>query len=720
MTPTDPVDLARYLSSVAGISRQRRVLVLSGGIEWARKTGMRLREELKAQEALWVGHLSPSNWISCAPHSARRLLGNEFDLVCLDAFAGFDPDDFGVVSGALMGGGIFCLLCPPLEMWPLYEDPEYARIRVSGRETPRGRFLKRLVAVIGKAQGVCVLSEDGQWRGDPLAMDEGKAHAAEPDIGSDGCVNEEQRAAVRAVLHVVNGHRRRPVVLTADRGRGKSAALGLAAASLLVEKEARIVVTGPSLASVEPVFSHVSARLPEARRRRTELVCGGGRLQFIAPDALAGSQVAADLVLVDEAAALPLALLHRLLHAYPRLAFATTVHGYEGSGRAFTLRFEAQLDAWTPGWRNLTLHSPVRWSDRDPLEALSFRTLLLDAEPADLGNLERLSCDQAEISCIDRDDLVSNETLLGEVFGLLVSAHYRTRPLDLRQLLDGPTVTVWTAQYKGKVVAVALLAEEGGLPSDLALEVAQGRRRARGHLLPQVIAAHCGRPEAMSMKGWRVLRLAVHPVVQRQGLGSVLISHISEEAKARGLDWIGASFGATAELLAFWCHVGFLPVRVGATREAISGAHAALVMQPVSQEAKTLNFALRQRYLDQLPHLLGDFLSNIEPELAVSLLVRKSGDPTVPVLASFFHTDASDFAWGKRDYEDAIGALWHLAIDALSKSKSSAIHDKRQQAVLVMKVLQKRNWAVTAKYLELPGRGQVVDLLRDAVRDFIE
>lgn len=719
MSPIDPADLALNLSAIARATRQRRILVLSGTPHWARASGIELRTRLDAQAALWVGDHSPSNWLSCTPHSTRRHLGQEFDLVCLDAFSGFDPDDFGVLSGTLIGGGLFCLLCPPLERWPFYDDPEYARICVLGGGAPRGRFLKRLVGFIGKVSGACVLTEEGLSHGDPMAIDALDRPVWTPKIGDDGCVNEEQRAAVRAVVHVAKGHRRRPVVLTADRGRGKSAALGLAAAELLLEKEATIVVTGPSLAAVDPVFTHARARLPQSQRARAELVYGAGRLKFVAPDALAQSPVPADLVLIDEAAGLPQALLLRLLQVYPRLAFATTVHGYEGSGRAFALRFSAQLNAWAPGWRYMTLHHPVRWSTGDPLESLSFRALLLDAEPANPENFADLPISQAEIECVDRDVLASDEALLSEVFGLLMSAHYRTRPLDLRQLLDGPTISIWIARLRGAVAAVALLAEEGGLASDLAAEVAKGRRRARGHLLPQVLAAHCGHPEAMSVKGWRILRLAVHPVVQRRGLGSTLLSCLATKANARGLHWIGASFGATAPLLDFWRQTGFMPVRIGATREAISGSYPALVMRPLSREIETLYFALRQRYLGQLPHLLGDFLSNLDPEIAVSLLAREEGDPPGSTPELDFSRDFEDFAHGRRDFEDALGALWHLSVGALSQIRPCSLLDCRMQNVLVMRVLQIRSWTVTAKYLGLPGRRQVVDLLREAVRVLI-
>ena len=74
-------------------------------------------------------------------------------------------------------------------------------------------------------------------------------------------------------------------------------------------------------------------------------------------------------MLVDDAA-IPASLLARWL-AFA-IAFATTVHGYEGQ-RGFALRFRDILDRQAPQWRELTLQAPIRWSAGDPLEA-SFST----------------------------------------------------------------------------------------------------------------------------------------------------------------------------------------------------------------------------------------------------------------------------------------------------------------------------------------------------------
>jgi tRNA(Met) cytidine acetyltransferase len=176
---------------------------------------------------------------------------------------------------------------------------------------------------------------------------------------------------VQAIIGL--GRQQRVLVLSSDRGRGKSAAMGMAAAHLMQIRKQRIVLTGPRLDAVGAVLRHAAARLPEAETGARQLSLGEGSLRFLPPDRLVVMAPKADLLLVDEAATIPAPLLTRLLTRFRRVVFATTVHGYEGSGRGFQLRFRRVLDEKAPGWRLLRLREPIRYAADDPLESLGFR-----------------------------------------------------------------------------------------------------------------------------------------------------------------------------------------------------------------------------------------------------------------------------------------------------------------------------------------------------------
>jgi tRNA(Met) cytidine acetyltransferase len=168
---------------------------------------------------------------------------------------------------------LLLLLTPPLAVWPRFNDPEHARIVTAPYRVTEvtGRFLQRFVKILGEAPGIVVVE---QGKPLPSFVPESAGSPVEalgPASEDFGCRTDDQRRAVVALIKVMTGQRWRPVVLTSDRGRGKSAALGIAAAYLLQQGAKRILVTGPRLDAVTPVFAHAQRLLPQARASRARL-----------------------------------------------------------------------------------------------------------------------------------------------------------------------------------------------------------------------------------------------------------------------------------------------------------------------------------------------------------------------------------------------------------------------------------------------------------------
>lgn len=640
------------------------------------------------EDGIWVGKQAPSPVRPVPARELERLLGSETDLLVFDALEGFDVEAFAMALGMVRGGGRLLLLTPPLEAWPRRPDREMERLAVSGWP-PIGpsRFLQRLANLL---------------REPPEAPPPRPAPAL-----PEGGLTADQAAGVALVRRTATGHPRRPLLITADRGRGKSTLLGVAAGRLLEERGARILVTAPRRAATGILFEHVRRTLPGARPTGNGLEAGGGSIRFVAPDALVADPPAADLLLVDEAAGIPLPLLLQLVERYNRLVMASTVHGYEGSGRGFELRLKSALDRLRPGWQHHRLQQPVRWAAGDPLEAFGFRTLLLDAEPAPLPEPVP-SPGSCLVRTLGQEELLRQPGLLEQLFGLLVSAHYRTKPSDLRYLMDAPNLRLWVVQYREILLGALLVAEEGGLPGPLRESILAGARRPRGHLLPQLLATRCGVPEALGARCWRVVRIAVHPRLQRRGLGSRLLAHLLEEARAGGVDLVGSSFGATAELARFWTRLDFLPLRLGHRREASSGAHALVVAWGTSTPGRRWIAGAADRFQAQFPLQLGEPFSRLDPELALTLR-----NPPPERLDRETLERLQAFGEGRLPYLDALGALHRLAVAARDAE------DPRQR-LLLMKVLQRRTWSEVAGHWGLSGKGEAERRLRRAVLDLIQ
>jgi len=720
------LDCARQWVAQARATSQRRLLVLAGDAHWAREQALTLLGALQASPVCWVavdgsrpGSRVPDGvhveWLDRA--GARGLLGQERDWLVMDAHAGLDPDVLGAVAGILRGGGLMLMLCPPLAQWPRTVDPAAARIAVYPHEVAdlSGRFQRRLARLLEEAPESLLVEQGRALPGIPeLPVPAAPVPAPAPFASVD------QQAAVAAIEQVLVGHRRRPLVLVSDRGRGKSAALGIAAARLLRANTRpeglRIVVTAPRRDAVAPLFEQARAVLPEAEQHQGGLRWRNASLCFEAPDSLCEHSPPADLLLVDEAAAIPAPLLRVLLERHSRVVFSTTEHGYEGTGRGFAVRFRQTLDQRTPGWRELRLHRPVRWADADPLERWLARALLLDADCAPDAAVQGLDPAETRVEILDRERLVADEQTLSALFGLLVVAHYRTSPNDLRNLLDGPGLQVYVTRYRGQIVAAALVAAEGGFDPAMAEAIFSGARRPRGHLLPQSLVTHAGLKAAAGLRCARIMRIAVHPAVQRRGLGRRLLHHIRREARRQGFDLLGTSFGATAGLLQFWRNEYLLPVRVGFRRGHASGEYSVMLLCAVSDAGEPVHHAARRRLLADLPHWLADPLRELDPDVAAALLIGETPDDAY-VPAPDQRAMLEGFASGARSYEDSLGPLWRFVVHRLADPATELPVARRR--LLIARVLQGRGWGRVAALCGEAGRAGVMARLRAVIGELL-
>ncbi|MCV6610945.1 MAG: GNAT family N-acetyltransferase [Amphritea sp.] len=601
----------------------RRLIVLSGSHTWAQRQIAALETDL-TDWLLIAGkeHGLPlhQSLKLVSGKQAHQVLGQEYPGIIFDAWSGFNPNAFGQVCGTLIAGGIMILITPPLTEWPDFDDPEcLSLVTGSGSVAQVGqRFIQHLTSIIDSDAQICLLQQHHPL---PEPFTETSVHASEYPDDSDlgtALTIDQQRVVADCIKHFTESEKQ-VAVITADRGRGKTAALGLIAARLLTSKALNIIVTAPGRGAVEPLFTMLKQHCSCSTASTSELAVGRSRLRFMLPDQLLNEAPAADLLLVDEAAAIPAPVLRQLLD-YSQVIYASTIHGYEGTGQGFAVRFLDQLSLLRPEWRHLRMTRPIRWAEGDPLEAFCYRALLLDAEPAAV-DVEQVSACQVLYRRLERDELLQKPLLLKHLFGLLILAHYRTTPGDLRIMLDSPNLQIWIAEICVDGVAVpvatALLAEEGPIAETLAQEIVAGRRRPKGQLIPQTLLAHSQLRDAGRYKGLRIMRIAVQPVLQRQGIGLKLIEAISEDSLQRGYDWLGTSFGLTAGLLKFWKMADMELVRLGYKRDKVSATHAAVMLKGLTPAAQDLQQRASQQCVEHLRQMQVS-----GSEVAASLLQR--------------------------------------------------------------------------------------------------
>jgi tRNA(Met) cytidine acetyltransferase len=136
------------------------------------------------------------------------------------------------------------------------------------------------------------------------------------------------------------------------------------------------------------------------------------------------------------------------------------------------------------------------------------------------------------------------------------------------------------------------------------------------------------------------------------------------------------------------------------------------MLRALSSAGDDLYRAARRRFAETLPLQLADSLRALEAELAARLL--PVDDPaTLPFTTSDWR-ELHGFAAGQRLYEAGLPLLHTLALHAF-QSQSAATLTAPQEAVLILKLLQKCSWSETAVQLVCAGRNGVLQLLREAV-----
>lgn len=540
----------------------RRLLVVAGEPMWCAQRAVELREQLPG-DWLWVGE--SSNWpLHCQPRALATLLGREFTHAVFDARQGFDVSAFAALGGTLKAGSWLVLLTPPLAQWSNQTDVDSCRWSdtVEPVATPFFvyHFCRRLLA-----DNQALLWREGHALTLPLFQARPAWHEA------SGAPQAEQAQILFDLLSMPPGI----MVVTAPRGRGKSALAGMHIARL----PGPAIVTAPTRGATDVLAAFAKEKFT-----------------FIAPDVLqqkilhSGKQPG--WLIVDEAAAIPGPLLHTLTSAFSHVLLTTTVQGYEGTGQGFLLKFCAQF----PHLRHRTLSTPLRWAKECPLERFISELLLFDD-----AFVHEIPDGEIAIQPLAREAWREMPALPIALYRLLASAHYRTSPLDLRRMMDAPGQHFWLATKAEAVVAALWLVEEGGLSPTLSQAVWAGFRRPRGNLVAQSLAAHGGSPLAATLRGRRISRIAVHPACQREGIGRALIAQA--KAQSDTCDYLSVSFGYTAVLWHFWQRCGFALVRLGSHREASSGCFTAMALLPLTAAGKKLVEHEQCRLARDLPWL---------------------------------------------------------------------------------------------------------------------
>jgi N-acetyltransferase 10 len=491
----------------------------------------------------------------CYYKDSHRVLGTTVGVLVLQDFEALTPNLMARTIETVAGGGLVIFLLRTVkslkQLYAMSMDV-HARYRTESAGDLVPRFNERFILSLGKCPNCLVcddelnvlpvsrkalndLSPNAGWSkgdaGEVIVQDTPEQRELKEiqesllDTPHVGVLVEltktlDQAKALLVFLEACSEKTlKSTVAMTAARGRGKSAAMGLCLAGAISLGYSTICVTAPEPENLVSVFDFLCRGLKALKyqehmdysvtynsasgREQTKCITAINVhrshrqvIQYVDP-AETDKFTSAEIVAIDEAAAIPLPVVRALMSHPDRLTFlSSTINGYEGTGRALSLKLikelrdakggrHAEMQAASSAansivgakskkgeakvheqrWaaaaaaileasegsdklfgplREIELLTPIRYAHGDSVEAWLNKLLCLDCGSA--SNLKLNGGAPAPGDCelysVDRDALFSfhklSEAFLQKVMGLYTSAHYKNSPNDLQMLSDAP------------------------------------------------------------------------------------------------------------------------------------------------------------------------------------------------------------------------------------------------------------------------------------------
>lgn len=528
----------------------------------------------------------------------------------LQDFEAITPNILARTIETVEGGGLVVLLLKGMsslkQLYSLSMDV-HSRYRTEAHDDVVARFNERFILSLGSCNSCLVI--DDELNVLPISGGKGVKPLPPPDLDEPKTPTQieldtikednEDRQPVGSLISLAKTvdqakalltfteaisekTLRSTVTLTAARGRGKSAAMGVAVAAAVAYGYSNIFITSPSpenlktlfefifkgfdalgyadhadysiIQSTNPDFNKAIVRVNIHRQHRQTI-------QYIRPqDAHVLGQ--AELVVIDEAAAIPLPLVRKLMGPY--LVFmASTINGYEGTGRSLSLKLIKQLreqsrSASSTGegteiadrstgktskteefqsgrkLREITLSEPIRYGQGDSVEKWLNTVLCLDATlPKSKSSIN--GCPdptQCQLLNVNRDTLFSfhpvSEKFLQQMVALYVASHYKNSPDDLQLMSDAPAHELFVlvppvsedSARLPEPLCVIQVSLEGKISRQSVLNSLSRGQRPSGDLIPWLVSQQFQDEEFASLSGARVVRIATNPEYVSMGYGT--------------------------------------------------------------------------------------------------------------------------------------------------------------------------------------------------------
>uniref|UniRef100_A0A8C1T230 RNA cytidine acetyltransferase n=1 Tax=Cyprinus carpio TaxID=7962 RepID=A0A8C1T230_CYPCA len=515
----------------------------------------------------------------CYYNETHKILGNTYGMCVLQDFEALTPNLLARTVETVEGGGIVVILLRTMnslkQLYTMAMDV-HSRYRTEAHQDVVGRFNERFILSLSSCK-TCVVIDD-QLNILPISTHITNIKPVPPKTQDDGlspreqelkdlkeslqdtqpvgvlvdsCKTMDQTKAVLKFIEAISEKTlRSTVALTAARGRGKSAALGLAVAGAVTFGYSNIFVTSPSPDNLHTLFEFVFKGFDALQyqviitghKARYDVFTTG--LSYL--KSVISTQRVKPSVISVETLIVPL--------LFCKLLILVSPCRYEGTGRSLSLKLIQQLRqqsadsqlnlsaenrntstarlAAARTLHEVTLHESIRYGQGDPVEKWLNDLLCLDclSVPRIISGCPLpQTCD---LYYVNRDTLFcyhkASEAFLQRLMALYVASHYKNSPNDLQMLSDAPAHHLFcllppvppTQSSLPEVLAVVQVCLEGEISRQSVLNSLSRGKKASGDLIPWTLSEQFQDPEFGSLSGGRIVRIAVNPDYQGMGYGS--------------------------------------------------------------------------------------------------------------------------------------------------------------------------------------------------------
>ncbi|KAB7501610.1 RNA cytidine acetyltransferase, partial [Armadillidium nasatum] len=734
----------------------------------------------------------------------HKILGNTFKMCVLQDFETMTPNILCRTVETVEGGGVIVILLESMtslkQLYTLNMDV-HSRYRTEAHQVIVPRFNERFILSLASCKSCLVVNDELQiipisssMDIEPLPFSYSDAVLTEKneklremqenvkDIKPLGtllalCKTLDQGVVVKQFISAITENTlSSTITLTAARGRGKSAAMGLSLAGALYVGYANVFVTSPSPENLKTFFEfllkgldalgyekhinyevHVSSD-PEHNKSILNVTVKKEYKQFVQYISPYESDVLdnAELVIIDEAAAIPLPQVQALLGPY--LVFlASTISGYEGTGRSLSLKLIKELREQAKEGESDSMKSQI--SEENGLKKRKIQCSSVKRKLIELGLEESIRYKAGDPIEKWLFDLLCLESSLSPLKKSLPNPEECSLFYVNRDVLFCYHKVV----FEGKISKVSL--ESLGNSS---------QRKPAGDMIPWTINSYYDDDEFPQLSGARVVRIATHPDMQGRGFGTRAMKLLEEyycrsaskasteevvipksdsafrcvedeeipklnvksgelaepllisvdEREPEALHYLGVSFGSSLPLVKFWkklkftcldkCHIIIYSLLWFQVKNIQTGEFSSLFIKKLKEDKLSKEVSWLKdiwfEFKDIMTLLLQGPFRQMETKFALTFLTnkiykREQMDPSVRQLKTVISDSnvkyLNDFLNHSKDFHQVANLFSRLSVLYFSDKIPIQSFKTLRQAILVGVGVQMKHPSVVAEELQV-------------------